>query len=344
MSNSETPGKTTFMQGDNMPDKQPKLSVIVIVYDMPKQAMNTLHSLSSDYQLAVDADDYEIIVIENHSSNNLDEKEVTGLNGNFRYLLRKEPRPTPIYAVNHGISIARGENICLMIDGARLLTPRVIRYTLDAFIINPDAIVAIPGYHIGEKDQKFNSINLHNEASEEKLLEDINWRNQGYSIFDVSCFSGANSHGYFHPLLESNCLSCSKTSLLAYGGANEMFQSPGGGAVNLDLYRGLCLDPDKQLFVTPGEGSFHQYHGGVTTMQRDDLDELLLQFREEYNTVRGEDYQAARREPTIIGAITKPALKYLALSVEGAENRFTRFTTQQKSPWPDDTPNHNGSL
>jgi hypothetical protein len=223
-----------------------------------------------------------------------------------------------------------------MIDGARLLTPRVIRYTLDAFTINSNALVAVPGYHIGEHDHKFNNINLHDEETEQQLLININWPENGYSIFDISCFSGANTHGYLHPLLESNCLSVSKKALLAYGGAKEEFKSPGGGAVNLDLYRGLCLDPEAQLFILAGEGSFHQYHGGVTTMQRDDLDELLNNFQEEYKTVNGEYYQAARREPTLIGAITAASLPYLKLSIEGAQRRFLRFSNKPKEAWRDD--------
>lgn len=319
-----------------MNENRTELSVIVVVYDMNRQAMNTLYSLSAHYQQGVNVDEYEVIVVENASNNNLDIESVRALGNNFKYILRQEDKPTPIYAVNHGISIANGDYICLMIDGARLLTPRVIRYMLDAFQINPNAIVAVPGYHIGDHDQKFNSINLHDQNTEKKLLDDIDWRNNGYNVFKISCFSGANSYGYFHPLLESNCLGCSRQAIIDYGGANEAFTSPGGGAVNLDLYRGLCLDTSKQLFVTAGEGSFHQYHGGVTTMQRDDLEELLLQFREEYKAVVGEYYQAARREPTIIGAITEHALKYLELSVEGADTRFMRFSSNGKNPWQDD--------
>jgi hypothetical protein len=313
-----------------------KLSVVVVVYDMPRQAMNTLYSLSTSYQRDVDANDYEVIVIENNSDNNLVAGQVESLAGNYRYILRNETRPTPIYAVNHGIEVADGENICLMIDGARLLSPRVLRYTLDAFAINSKALVAVPGYHIGEHDHKFNNINLHDEQSEQQLLDGIDWKNNGYQIFKVSCLSGANTHGYLHPLLESNCLSVSKQALVAYGGAKQEFQSPGGGAVNLDLYRGLCLDPMSQLFVVAGEGSFHQYHGGVTTMQRDDLDELLQNFQDEYKAINGEYYEAARREPTLIGAITAASLPYLQLSVEGARRRFLRFANKLQEAWQDD--------
>jgi hypothetical protein len=202
--------------------------------------------------------------------------------------------------------------------------------------MNENALVAVPGYHIGEHDHKYNNVNLHDEETEQQLLININWPDNGYSIFDISCFSGANTHGYLHPLLESNCLSVRKKSLITYGGAKEEYKSTGGGAVNLDLYRGLCLNPDTQLFVLAGEGSFHQYHGGVTTMQRDDLDELLNSFQEEYKAVNGEYYEAARREPTLIGAVTSAALPYLKLSIEGSQRRFLRFSNEPKKAWRDD--------
>jgi hypothetical protein len=63
-----------------------KLSVVVVVYDMPRQAMNTLFSLSTTYQRNVDSNDYEVIVVENKSQNNLDKIAVESLAGTYRYI------------------------------------------------------------------------------------------------------------------------------------------------------------------------------------------------------------------------------------------------------------------
>ena len=41
----------------------PKFSIIVVVYDMPMQAMNTLYTLSREYQRDVDNVAYEVIVV-----------------------------------------------------------------------------------------------------------------------------------------------------------------------------------------------------------------------------------------------------------------------------------------
>ena len=48
---------------------RPVLSIVMVVYDMPTQAKNTLISLSTGYQQDVSIDDFEVIVVENESSN-----------------------------------------------------------------------------------------------------------------------------------------------------------------------------------------------------------------------------------------------------------------------------------
>lgn len=314
----------------------PKLSIVVVVYKMARQAMNTLLSLSPIYQRDVNANDYEVIVVENNSMELLAEREVTALGENFRYFLRQESRPTPVYAINFGVEKARAPHICLMIDGARLVTPRLIRYTLDLLKLSSSVIVATPGYHLGLQDQKFNVEANHNEAAEMALLKKIEWPLCGYRLFDIACFSTSNAHGYFHPMMESNCLTCSKDAFFAIGGANEGFQTPGGGSVNLDIYRQLVLLRDSRLFVLPGEGTFHQFHGGITTTQSKDLDAVLATHREELAKIRGRPYEAAKREPTLYGAVTSSALRFLQLSSQAAQRRFNRFAQAGQNPWPDD--------
>ena len=93
----------------------PKISVIVIGYRMSRQLENTLLSLTADYQRGVVADDYEVIVMENSSVDNLSPAAVAALPQNFRYVLREETAATPVYAVNGAFSLCRAPFICLMI-------------------------------------------------------------------------------------------------------------------------------------------------------------------------------------------------------------------------------------
>ena len=118
---------------------------------MPDQAAWTLHSLTPGYQSGVTEQEYEVIVVENKSANNLSAETLRSLPGNFSYHLRPETEPTPVHAVNFGASLARGSNICIMVDGARMLTPGVIRGILRGHSLERDTVVSVPGYHLGGK-------------------------------------------------------------------------------------------------------------------------------------------------------------------------------------------------
>lgn len=271
--------------------------------------------------------------MENSSVENLDADAVHALGENFRYILRAEHRPTPVYAANEGMAKAKGQNIALMIDGARMLSPGVIKHTLAAFRAYPNALVATPGFHIGEQDQRYSVDAGHNEETEQAMLDSIEWFTNGYGLFDISLFSLANDKGYFHPLLESNCIVFSRQMYEKVGGLHEGFQNPGGGCVNLDFYRQLALQPDSPLVVLAGEGSFHQYHGGVTTMQHEELDSMLQGHHDELKQIRGEYYKAVRKEPVIFGAITRHSLAYLEYSCRLGIKRMRRFAGMNEPPW-----------
>src|SRR6266852_6738072 len=79
-------------------ERKPALSVVVVVYNMPREAPRTLHSLSAAYQRHIDPDDYEVIVVDNGSNPPFDRKIIEGLHGNFR-LIRIAPAPcSPAHA------------------------------------------------------------------------------------------------------------------------------------------------------------------------------------------------------------------------------------------------------
>ena len=104
----------------------PKVSVIVIAYSMSRQLENTLYSLTAECQNGVSEDDYEVIVMENSSADNLPPREVAALPDNFRYVLRDEPTATPVYAINEAFALCRAPLVCLMIDGARMASPGIL--------------------------------------------------------------------------------------------------------------------------------------------------------------------------------------------------------------------------
>ena len=321
----------------------PRLSIIVIAYDMPRQALNTLISLSPAYQQRVDADDYEVIVVENRSARNMDEEAIAALPGQFRYFLRNEKGVSPAPAINFGIAQAKGKFIGLMIDGARMVSPGVVHHALMTFTMTPDALVLVPGYHLGEDEQQFNLSSGYDEAKEQSLLEEIDWWNDGYRLFDISCLSQANPHGIFHPFMECNCLFVHADILADIGGANEQFDMAGGGSLNLYMYRLLAIHPRTDAFVLPGEGSFHQFHGGVTTSEIEGRDELLAAQSAQLNRLLGHNFRAPKIQPTLLGKMHGPALRYLQHSVDRGIARVQRFASEGRELYDDDVRKREGA-
>jgi hypothetical protein len=315
---------------------RPLLSIVVIAYDMPRQALNTLRSLAPGYQSGVDPDDYEVILVENRSPRTVDAAAVAALPGNFRYFLRDEPGVSPAAALNFGVAEARGAMLGLMIDGARLVTPGVVEHTLMARRITEDAMVVVPGYHLGPGEQQFHLSNGYSEQREQELLAGIDWPRNGYRLFEISCWSGANPHGFFHPFMESNCLFIPAGVFRDIGGADERFDLPGGGALNLFLYRKAALHPRTRAFMLAGEGSFHQLHGGVTTSEVEGRDALLKTVYDQLCTLLGEPFRSPEIEPVILGRMRGPVLPWLRDSAEKGLARYRRFRGRHEQLFRDD--------
>ena len=295
----------------------PRLSVVVVAYAMAEQVDRTLHSLSLNYQRGVSKDDYEVILVENTSGDDLGEARATRHSGNFRYFLREETESTPIHAINFGAAQARGEYVAIMIDGARMLSPGVIAWTLAASRLDELAVVCVPGYHLGEELQQVAAHRGYNEATEAELLESISWPEDGYRLFEISCSAGTSAGGFFKPIGESNCIALPKTLFEELGGFDSQFTQRGGGMVNLDFYKRALDHPGSQLVILPGEGSFHQFHGGETTGRKGvDREQIIQDIAEEYFNLRGERFCPPEQRAIFLGAIPDNALRYVRHSAE----------------------------
>src|ERR1700722_2871704 len=106
--------------------RRPDVSVVVVVYNMAREAPRTLHSLSADYQRHIDPGDYEVIVVDNGSQPAFDGRLLDGVAGNFRLIRVDSASPSPAHAANRGLAEARGKIIGMMIDGARMVTPGLL--------------------------------------------------------------------------------------------------------------------------------------------------------------------------------------------------------------------------
>ncbi len=299
----------------------PRITFIVIVYKMQEQAKKTLRSLSIDYQRDVNADDYEVLVLENTSSELLGEQAATENAGDFRYFLREEATTTPVPAINFGASQARGEYLAVIIDGARMVSPGLVNYMLAATHLSNHVVIAAPGYHLGEKLQQEAMLEGYDEETERLLLASINWPADGYRLFEIACLSGTCAGGIFKPIGESNCICVSRQTYDDVGGYDRGFTETGGGLANLDFYKRVVELPETLLVTLLGEGCFHQFHGGVTTGQKGVQRQAAMESHfAQYRALRGGPYQPPEKRSIYLGAVPDAALKFIR---RGANNVIT---------------------
>ena len=119
-----------------------KLSVILISYDMAREIPRTLQGLSRTYQHGAQELDYEVILVDNGSPNPLDPASWAGIDVPVRLIQLKDASSSPARAINIALSEAAGEIVCLMIDGAHILTPGVFRMALASYAAFENPVVA----------------------------------------------------------------------------------------------------------------------------------------------------------------------------------------------------------
>jgi hypothetical protein len=289
---------------------RPKLSVIVIFHNMRREAKRTLFSLSPAYQHDVRADDYEVIAIDNGSAEPLNADEVCAVAPNFRYVSHVTTSSSPVEAVNLGVQLARSENIAISIDGARILSPGILSYTLIAFRAFDHPLVCTLGWHLGDEVQNLSVEKGYSQTVEDRLLTSVDWQTNGYALFSVSALAHSSRGGWFSSVTESNFFAIAKEAFLRLGGFCDDFQMAGGGLVNLDFFLTACEASDLEPVVLLGEGTFHQFHGGVAT-NVPMAEHPWPRFLEEYVRVRGKSYSPPELAPHYLGHLPDEARRFL---------------------------------
>ena len=292
------------------------VSIVVVAYNMPRELPRTLLSLSADYQRHVHADDYEIIVVDNGSTPPVARTRLDGLSGNFR-LIRVDPAPaSPANAVNRGIAEAKGDIIGVLIDGARIATPGLVHFAAHGARLYRRAVVATLNWYLGYDYQRWAMRCGYDQAQEDALLASIDWPNDGYRLFEIATVDESCVEGWYHPIAESNALFMRRASWEELGGLDERFDLPGGGLVNLDLFRRALELNDAQLVLLLGEATFHQIHGGVASnLPAEQATDGWSKWDSQYEAIRGHPYQwwpKYRHPPTYLGTLPRPVLARMA--------------------------------
>jgi cephalosporin hydroxylase len=314
----------------SQPTTAKDLSVILVVYNMRREAPRTLHSLSRAYQQGLEDLDYEVIVVENGSDENerLGEDLVRSFGTEFRYLdLGSEATPTPAVALNRGLSAASGESIAFMIDGAHVLTPGVLRYGMAGLTTYAPAIVVTQQWYVGPGQQGNQQETGYDQLYEDSLFDQIKWPGDGYRLFDIGHFIG--DRDWLDGLWESNCMFVSRKLLEQVGGYDESFAMAGGGYTNLDFYERMGSAPGVNVVTILGEGSFHQMHGGTTTNQLDSdgRRERIVSYADHYAELRGRPFKGPGKTIHYVGTMFQSALRSRARRMTAAAFREARTTT-----------------
>ena len=212
-------------------------------------------------------------------------------------------------ALNRGIAASRGRNLALMIDGAHVLTPGVLRFGLQGLATYAPAIVATQQWYVGPGQQGDAMDNGYDQAYEDRLFERIQWPSNGYRLFEIGHFVG--DRDWLDGVWESNCMFVSRAQLEQVGGFDERFSMAGGGYANLELYERLGSSPDVTVCTIIGEGSFHQVHGGTTTNQADAEERRarVFGYGQHYAELRGRAFRGPGKPIHFVGRITTGAAR-----------------------------------
>lgn len=289
-----------------------KLSIIVIVHNMVREASRTLFSLSPAYQRGVFPAEYEVIAIDNGSDAPLNADDVQSLGPNFRYRFFDTTSVSPAEAVNAGAEMARGDLLALIVDGARMASPGLIGQSLAAARPFANPFVAGLAWHLGPDVQFLSMLQGYDRAEEDRLLASIAWEDNGYDLFSISTIA-PSSRGGFLAGVPSECswLCMPRAGFQALGGFDPKFRTPGGGLVNHDFRDRALTVSDCVPIVLLGEGVFHQFHGGIATNVEPKVHPMPL-FQAEYSAIHGAEYRFFGSPPAFhFGTLPAQAKRFI---------------------------------
>jgi cephalosporin hydroxylase len=287
------------------------LTVVVVFYNMAREAKRTLTSLSRSYQEGIADLRYEVIVIDNGSTEGrLTAEEVATYGPEFRLLDMGDDAPSsPTVAMNLAIAQSRGDAVALMIDGAHVLTPGVFKYALQALDVYEPAVVAVQQWYVGPGQQSDAFAHGYEQGAEDQLFNRIGWPADGYRLFEIGHFIG--DRDWFDGIIESNCVFVPRSLLEQIGGIDDSYDMPSGGYVNLELFERLQHHPGVTPATVLGEGSFHQYHGGTTTNVADEAERRakIARYTQDFRDRRGRSLQGSNKPMHYVGTMATKAAR-----------------------------------
>ncbi len=305
-----------------------ELSIVVVAYDMQREAVRTVRSLRPPYQRCVAAEAYDVIVVDNGSPVPLRLDGDLADDPGVRLITMRPPvSASPAAALNFGVSQSAGRLIGMIVDGARMASPGLVRLALTAARLSDDPLVASLAWHLGPDTQARSVRNGYDRGREDALLESIGWPEQGERLFEVAHPAPASGRGYLLPLPESSAVFLRRNRFDALGGLDERFATPGGGLVASDFWRRAVERSPEPPIVLLGEGTFHQLHGPAGTAD-------LAGFHAEYERLTGRRFEPPAYEPMLVGQVSPRCAPWLGRSAVLAAAAGRATAADATSPLP----------
>ena len=306
------------------------LSVVVNFYNNRREAMNTLYSMTRAYQRDARALEFEVIAIDNGSPQPLHESDVRAFGPEFAYRFVATASLSPAAAINAACRDARGEHLLVVIDGAHILSPGIYALSTHAFAqFNAPLIATVP-FHLGPKLQNHSVREGYSQKTEDALLARCGWNHNGYCLYTIAGSFADDGMGWFGCAYEAGCFGIRKQDYLALGGLDERFVTRGGGLVALDFFQRAAARANSDYVMLVGEGSFHQFHGGVAS-NADQAQHPWQEFQDEYVRLRGRRFSRVPRRPFYFGAVPDEALSIARVSAEYGFKLWEKVAGQGKA-------------
>jgi hypothetical protein len=304
-----------------------ELSIAVAFSNRAAQAENCLLSLSEAFQANV-AVSYEIVAIEAPSDDTCGEARARACGKNVRYVELGGTGPWRARALRLGVERCRAPWIGLMLDGAHILTPRVVEHVLLARGFGARPLIVVPEYVPADESrwQGAPLVRLQPGA------------NEYGELLDHARFGPANPNGFLGPLLGASCVFLPRTSFDAVGAADARLDVPGGGALRFDLYARLSRLPDTRLVVLAGEAAMRQPHPEVTAERVREAESGLERLLADRAEPLPPELRSVHREPALFGPIPGPLQGFLSQSFDQLRFHMAVAKLRDAPAWYVDPP------
>ena len=146
------------------------LAIVVNFFNNRREALNSLYSLTRAYQVDSQDLDYQVIALDNGSTEPLSDADVRSFGPQFHYRYVPTRSVSPVEAINEACRGAAADWLMIIIDGAHILTAGVLALTQVAFRRFASPFVATVPFQLGATKQNFSVQAVYNQQQEDQLL------------------------------------------------------------------------------------------------------------------------------------------------------------------------------